>query len=350
MCGIEFLWGTSVMARKSWQRMRSLVDLSQDGEVNIIDITLWILASLFALLSCLLLLLGGQECYYAFYHMTALHETNENHSFVKLIKYVVTLTQIFGTFGTLIYSIAFLNSKGDHDGNAESSSVQQRTFIGFFDFDKDGKVGFIDLLCTAIGTIHSLLIFFNGLLWYLGYFTPTDIVDFVAANTRVIILILTRSYFAIQRDSSKYSRWRFFIDVNHDGVVELVDIFAVIFNTSYLIAMAYSFYIFITSPIGQADLGGFIQLTSQLNFVLISAFASVYLSKQIISVTRRRILEFFSLCFLIFLARTVVEIMISDDLFKAVSKLLNGLVLGITQLFMGIFMMQTQSTVSGKQQ
>jgi hypothetical protein len=333
------------MAWKRWQKMKSMIDLSQDGEINIIDITLWILASLFAILSCLLLILGGQECYFALFHPAA-HEV-ENHHFVKLIKYIVTLTQIFGTFGTLIYSIAFLkNPKGGGDTPQHS---QTKRINGFFDFDKDGKVGVIDLLCTAIGTIHSLLIFFNGLLWYLGYFAPSDIVDFVAANTRVIILILTQSYFAIQRDPTKYSRWRFYIDVNHDGVVELVDIFAVIFNTSYLIAMAYSFYIFMIAPIGQADLGGFIQLTSQLNFVLISAFASVYLSKQMISVTRRRILEFLSLCFLIFLARTLVEIMISDELFKAVSKLLNGLVVGITQLFLGIFMMQTQSNMSGKQ-
>jgi hypothetical protein len=337
--------------------MKSMIDLGQDGEINIIDITLWILGSLFTLLSCLLLILGGQECYFALLRSTA-NETHGNH-FVKLIKYIVTLTQIFGTFGTLIYSIAFLKNPKDVRGNEttegshESSPPQQQTTSansnGFFDFDKDGKIGLIDLLCTATGTIHSILIFLNGLLWYLGYLTPSDIVDFVAANTRVIILILTQSYFAIHRDPTKYSRWRFYVDVNHDGVVELVDVFAVIFNTSYLIAMTSSFYIFMMAPIGQADLGGFIQLTSQLNFVLISAFASVYLSKKMISVTRRRILEFVSLCFLALLARTLVEILISDELFKGVSKLLNGLVLGVTQLLLGIFMTQTQTNVNGKQ-
>jgi hypothetical protein len=306
-----------------WSKLRSLIDMNQDGQIGLIDISLWVLAFVFSSLSLLLLALGGVECYLACYF----HDNLET-----LIKFVVPLTQIFGTFGSLVYSVAFMFSMNCPCQNN-----------GFFDFDRDGKIGLVDLLCTFTGIIHTILIALNGLLWYLGYFSPSDVVDFVVANTRVIILILTKSYLAIQRDPSKYSAWAFFVDVNHDGVLELVDLLACIFNTSYFTAVTYAFTILMISPLGQVDLNAFIQFTCQINFVLISAFASVYLSNQTISTSRRRILEIAALLFLLLLGRTVVEILRSDDLFKAVARLLNGLVLGVTQLFLGIFMMQTQA-------
>jgi hypothetical protein len=303
--------------------------MNQDGQIGLIDISLWALAFVFSSLSFLLLVLGGMECYLAYYFQENLQ---------NLIKFVVPLTQIFGTFGTLVYSVAFMFSMNCPCQNN-----------GFFDFDRDGKIGLVDILCTFTGIVHTLLIALNGLLWSLGYYSPSDVVDFIATNTRVVILILTKSYLAIQRDSSKYSPWRFFLDVNHDGVLEFVDILACIFNTSYFTAVVYAFIVLMVSPLGQGDLNAFIQLTCQVNFVLISAFASVYLSNQIISTGRRRVLEVAALFVLVLLARTVIEILIGGgELFKPIAKLLNGLVYGVTQLFLGIFMMQTQSEARSK--
>jgi hypothetical protein len=212
----------------------------------------------------------------------------------------------------------------------------------FFDFDQDGKVGLLDKICSLVGVIHACAIIANIALWMNGFMNSVEISDFVAANTRLIVLLLTKSYLVFDRDPTKTTWWQFFVDVNHDGVVQLIDVLAVFFNIVYSLSVSFSLIDLIFRPLGSSNPFALIQLTSQLNLVLISAFAAVHLSKGRISQAKRRFITLFSITFIILLTRTLLEMYWVPDIFKAVVRLANGLVLGVTQLVLGTFLVQNK--------
>lgn len=351
MLCVRFLLKLKKMNKETKKHLKYIIDLGGDGKIDFIDISLWFMTITFSLLLFYSLYLTLFECYFTFIIKLKL--------LLNLSKYFIPLTQIFGTLVTLVYSIAFMfssNSSLNSSLNSSSSSTSSTStsksndnFINnFFDFDKDGKIGLVDILCTVTSTIHAGLIIFDMFLWYGGYFTINDVVDFIAADTRLIVLLLTKSYLAYHRDPTKYTRLMFFFDVNHDGSVDYVDLVAFSFNISYILTVIYAYFYLTFSPIGQSDVNNLIVLTSQLHLVLISAFASVYLSKLFITAEKKRILEITSLLFLILLIRTLIEMSTNSDVFKVVVKLANGLVLGVTQLCLGSYLVHVQQPNSNK--
>lgn len=192
--------------------------------------------------------------------------------------------------------------------------------------------------------MHVAVLLVDVALFMNGYMVTSDIVDLIAANTRLIILFLSSSYAAHEGDPRKKSGWRFLFDINHDDMFQLVDSLAMICMVLYFVSVVYAFVELVFLPIASSDVWSLISLTGQLNFILISSFAIVYLSKRKMSLVTERLLCLFSVFYVVLLLRTVREIYTIETAltFKAISALANGMVLGVTQLVMGSFMMHNQ--------
>mmetsp|Transcript_8514 Transcript_8514/g.12711 ORF Transcript_8514/g.12711 Transcript_8514/m.12711 type:complete len:333 (+) Transcript_8514:87-1085(+) len=306
-------------------RIKYFMDLSGDGKVNIVDFTAWLLTFIFLSLS----LAAVSVFAYHLYYMIVGKEPLQN-----LIEYTIPLTQVTGTLVTLVYSVAFMYNTGQSSGTSQKGL--------FFDFDKDGKINIVDRLCAFIGVTHSVIIIVDIVLWYNNFMDVSNVVDCIAATTRLIILFLTKSYLAHEMDPRKKPGYWFIFDINHDGLFQLMDLLAMICNVTYISAVIYSYICLVFLPLSESDVWSLINLTSQLNFVLVAAFATVYLSKQPMSRRTERALGAFAAFYLLLLLRTVAEMYMMDETFKVITKLANGVVLGVTQLIMGSFLVHNK--------
>ncbi|CAE7425592.1 unnamed protein product [Symbiodinium microadriaticum] len=321
-------------------KLRNMVDIGGDGKVNAADLVAWMLLIVF----CGLFLASFRELLKHLYNRV-LGENTEN-----LIEYTSPLAQVMGTLVTVVYSFGFAFSSQQSCAaiNRPGSGAEYRhlqKLSNFLDVNKDGRVGVMDWLCCVTGLIHIIILLVDVVLFAEGHVATADVVDLIASNTRVMILFMSSSFSAHQKAGKGKSGWRFLFDINHDGIFQLMDSLAMICTVLYFVAVTYSYNDLVFRPLGGSHVWPLISLTSQLNFILVTAFALVYLSKNTLSVTTERIMCFYALGYLVLLLRTVGEIytLESEVTFRAISTLANGMVLGVTQLVIGSYMMMHTS-------
>ena len=317
-------------------KFKSLVDIGGDGKIGIVDLVAWMLLLVF----CGLFLGSLREFAKHLYNRVMGQNTE------SLIEYTSPLAQVMGTLVTVVYSFGFAYSSNQITPNSsgpggEVINKHLQKLNEFLDINKDGRVGVMDWLCSVTGIIHIVILLVDVVLFIQGYVTTSDVVDLIASNTRVMILFLSSSYAAHQRDPSRRNGWRFLFDINHDGVFQLMDSLAMICTVLFAAAVCYAYYDLVWTPLGTSHLWSLISLTSQLNFILVTAFALVYLSKNALSPSTERVMCIYAIFYLVLLLRTIGEIytLKSEETFQAISTLANGLVLGVTQLVIGSYMM-----------
>jgi hypothetical protein len=309
-------------------RLKFFMDLGGDGKVTVVDFVAW----------QLLIVFGGVSVAALYVFAGRLYMMMKGTSTENIATYSIPLSQVMGTLVTLVYSFAFMYSSKEASVDT-SGSKNRRKIFSFLDINKDGSLSATDWLCCLTGVTHVLILLVNVYLFYDGHMGTADIVTLIATNTRLIILFLTNSFLAHISDPKKKSGWRFIYDINHDNTFQLVDLLAMICNIFYFLAVVYCYVDLVFLPLGTSDVWSLISLTGQLNFILISAFASVYLSNKSMSSQVEMMLGLFSISYMILLLRTVGEMTTvpSEKSFTVITSLANNMVLGVTQLVMGSY-------------
>jgi uncharacterized membrane protein YgdD (TMEM256/DUF423 family) len=317
----------------------SILDVNMDGEVNFVEvfvmavmmiflgIYIW---STFIFLNQILLILIG---------------TDTQKSSISM--FVSPLAEVSGTLVTIVYSVAFTN-KADESA---TRAVQPET-LSFFDFDKDGKVGLVDSFCCFVGSLHALVMTISYLLWMYDRVPVSELVQLVSCSSRLILLFVTKShltgpefyhYKQKSADSTIKTRFLRVVDINKDGIFQFVDLLAAICIIIFCLSASYCWgHFVIFSQIGLSDVNCLIELTKSFNIILLGTFAAVYLSKRSMSPSLERNLGLFSLILLVILVRTVAETMMLPGFqtYKFFMKLAKGLVKGITQLMLGMYILR----------
>lgn len=308
----------------------NILDFNEDGKVNMVDITSW---SLIVIFSIVFISTTGVFSHHLFLVLSG------DEDLEAIAQYSYPLTSLCGTLVTLVYGLSFLDASGLSDSFSE-----EKPRLKFFDFDMDGKFDKVDLLCVFAGGIHAVVLVADAWLWVHGAVSTEQVVDLISASTRLILLFLAESYAAHENGSGKKrSGWRFLFDINHDGVFQFVDLLALICNSIYISALAISWSSLLWQPFGKGEVWVMVQLTGQVNFLLVGGIAAVYLSKKPVSRSTEQVLCAFSLLFLVLLLRTLAEMYWQSVNFAGVTRLGNGMVLGVTQLVMGTIVVQRKA-------
>jgi hypothetical protein len=308
-----------------------LFDVSGDGKVDIVDIAAVVLISLFSFLVMATLAIFGRHLYQV---------CDDKERVSSMISYAIPLSHITGTLASLVYAMSFM------DTTSKSKFTKLR--IAFFDFDKDGQVGMVDRLCCFTGIAHSIVIVVDIVLWLTGSLGTREVVEFVSSLTRVIVLFLTKSYSSHVEDPRRQSGWRFLLDFNHDGEFQLADGLAMVCMVTYTFAAAYAWQSLVFPPFAESDVNLLIQLSSQLNFVLVSGFAAVYLAPRRPSAetSATKALCVFAVFYLVLLFRTIAEMYFEENAFEVMARLANGIAVGVTQLVMGAYVIRSHGPSS----
>lgn len=308
-----------------------LLDISGDGKVDIVDITAVLLISLFSFLVLATLAIFSRHLYQVY---------TDNEKVSNMVSYATPLSHITGTLSSLVYAMAFMYTAN------QSQSTKLR--VAFFDFDKDGVIGLVDRLCCLTGIAHSIVIIVDVVLWLSGSFSTGDVVEFISSMTRVIVLFLTNSYSSHMENVRRKSGWLFLLDFNHDGEFQLADGLAMLCMVSYTFAVLYAWKCLVFQPFAESDVNLLIHLSSQLNFVLVSGIATLYLSpkKRSFETSATKALCAFAAFYLVLLFRTVVEMYFEENAFEVMARLANGIALGVTQLVMGAYLIRSHTSNS----
>lgn len=314
--------------RNRHERMSSLkfiVDLGGDGRVTVVDFVAWQLLIVFCGVS------GAALYVFADRLLTNAFGTSTE----KIATYSIPLSQVMGTLATLVYTFAFMYSATEVCTDGKSSW----SFSTFLDINKDGSLSISDWMCCLTGITHVSLVLVNVYLFFDGNLRTAEVVTLITANTRLIILFLSNSFMAHMSDQKKKSGWRFIFDIYHDDAFQLVDLLAMICTIIFVAAGAFCYSELVFRPVGQSDVVSLISLTGQCNLILISAFARVYLSKGDMSAKVEVSLSVYAVIYMVLLLRTVGEMSTvpAEDTFSVITSLANKMVLGVTQLVMGSY-------------
>jgi hypothetical protein len=144
-------------------------------------------------------------------------------------------------------------------------------------------------------------------------------------------------------DSTIKTRFLRVVDINKDGIFQFVDLLAAICIIIFCLSASYCWgHFVIFSQIGLSDVNCLIELTKSFSIILLGTFAAVYLSKRSMSPSLERNLGLFSLILLVILVRTVAETLTLPGFqtYKFFMKLAKGLVKGITQLMLGMYILR----------
>lgn len=233
-----------------------LIDFGND--TSIVDIVCWSITIVFSILFIII-------------SLTFLDEVKLSISGKGNWALIATLapsfTQISSTFVTLIYSYAFFIASNNKNIYIKNEDKGNESIAIFFDFSGDGKIGFKDILCCVTGIVNVISLVINIILWYYNYIDLMQVVSLIGAVNRVIVLFLTKSYLGSNEQKNyekSFSSFMYFIDINHDGEFQLVDVMATIINLVYWSSVFYSWIMIIFSPVGTTNVNIFISLTSHL--------------------------------------------------------------------------------------
>jgi hypothetical protein len=310
-------------------RLKFFMDLGGDGKVTVVDFVAW----------QLLIVFGGVSVAALYVFADRLYMTMKGTSTENIANYSIPLSQVMGTLVTLVYTFAFMYSSKESITSTAASKSSTLPTLSFLDVNKDGRLTATDWLCCLTGITHITILLINVYLFYNGHLVIADVVTLVAANTSLIIIFMTNSFLAHMSDVEKKSNWRFIFNIHHDNAFHLVDILALFCNIFYFSAVAYCFIDLVFRPLGHSDVWSLIALTGQLNFILISAFASAFLSNGVMSMRVELALSIYAVVCMILLLRTVGEMSTvpAESTFNVISSLANKMVLGVTQLVMGSY-------------
>ena len=289
-------------------------------------------------------------------------------------KLAIPITNLTTTFTTLIYSYCFfITSKPHHHNNSfddedysENVSLDTQKIVVFFDLDLDGQVGIIDLLASVAGIINSLCLLVDMVLWYEGFLSTSDVVTTLPAMNRVISLFITRSYMipveenqfkSIKEEKKKgwikriINQLMQFIDINNDDQFQLVDVISFSVTSTYLITISLCWILLISSDSGNANIIDCVNLISALTTPLATIFGCSFLLNKKAPLPMLKEFVIFSCCLLyvVFLIRTVLEMKLQNKLsVDLMSKLSNGLVIPVVQLFSAFLIHRKQDSPSMK--
>ena len=169
-----------------------------DGKLGVVDIAALMMTFVFSVLFLVAVCVFTIQLYLCFVG---------EESLPQLLEYSIPLTQVTGTLVTLVYLVAFMYSGNTVPPEEDYAHV-------FFDFDKDGHLGLVDLLCTGTGAVHAAVLVMNVVLWYRGAMPTSRVVECVAATTKLVILFLTKSYLAYQAGPKELPGYYFIFDIN----------------------------------------------------------------------------------------------------------------------------------------
>ena len=308
-------------------RLKFFMDLGGDGKVTVVDFVAW----------QLLIVFGGVSVAALYVFADRLLLTIYGKSTEYISTYSIPLSQVMGTLVTLVYTFAFMYSSKEASVTASKRKILK--IFSFLDVNKDGRLTATDWLCCLTGVTHAAILLVNVYLFFTGHLTTPDVVALIAANTSLIIIFLSNSFLAHMTEPEKKSNWRFFFNIHHDNAFHLVDMLAILCNVAFFSAVTYCFIILVFQPLGHSDVWSLIALTGQMNFILISAFASAYLSNGNMSMRVELALSVYAVIYMVLLLRTVWEMSTvpTESTFNVITSLANNMVLGVTQLVMGSY-------------